>query len=132
MLLGGNQPLYWRVSKYNNVLNRLFAFILIILLSPIFLFVAIAIIIEDGFLVFFTQKRVGVNYSYFWGYKFRSMKKNTPYVATPLPFNTEQYLLTIGNFIRKTNLEELPKLIDIIEGKMLFVGPKSLHDPWLM
>ena len=106
------------------MLNRLFAFILIILFSPIFIFVAIAIIIEDGFPVFFTQKRVGINYSFFNIYKFRSMKKNTPNVATHLLTNPDQYLLKIGKFIRKTSLDELPNLINIIKGEMVFVGPR--------
>ena len=106
------------------MINRLFALILIILFSPIFVFVAIAIIIEDGFPVFFTQKRVGINYSYFKIYKFRSMKKNTPNVATHLLTNPEQYLLKIGKFIRKTSLDELPNLINIIRGEMVFVGPR--------
>jgi O-antigen biosynthesis protein WbqP len=106
------------------MLNRLFAFILVILFSPIFLFVAITIIIEDGFPFFFTQKRVGINYSFFKIYKFRSMKKNTPDVATHLLTNPEQYLLKIGKFIRKTSLDELPNLINIIKGEMVFVGPR--------
>jgi O-antigen biosynthesis protein WbqP len=106
------------------MLNRLLAFILIILFSPIFIFVAIAIMIEDGFPVFFTQKRVGINYSFFKIYKFRSMKKNTPNVATHLLENPDQYLLKIGKFIRKTSLDELPNLINIIKGEMVFVGPR--------
>ena len=106
------------------MLNRLFAFILIILFSPIFIFVAIAIIIEDGFPVFFTQKRVGINYSFFKIYKFRSMKKDTPNVATHLLTNPDQYLLKIGKFIRKTSFDELPNLINIIKGEMVFVGPR--------
>lgn len=106
------------------MLNRIFALILLIILSPIFLLVAIVIVIEDGFPVFFTQKRVGINYSFFHIYKFRSMKKNTPNVATHLLTNPEQYLLKIGKFIRKTSLDELPNLINIIKGEMVFVGPR--------
>jgi O-antigen biosynthesis protein WbqP len=106
------------------MLNRLFALIFLIILFPFFLIVAIAILIEDGFPVFFTQKRVGINYSFFNIYKFRSMKKNTPNVATHLLTNPEQYLLKIGKFIRKTSLDELPNLINIINGDMVFVGPR--------
>ena len=106
------------------MINRLFALILIILFSPIFLLLAISIIIEDGFPVLFTQSRVGINYSFFKIYKFRSMKKNTPNVATHLLNNPEQYLLKIGKFIRKTSLDELPNLINIIKGEMVFVGPR--------
>jgi O-antigen biosynthesis protein WbqP len=103
---------------------RIFAFILLFILSPIFLILALVILIEDGLPVFFTQKRVGVNYTYFNIYKFRSMKKNTPNVATHLLTNPDQYLLNIGKFIRKTSLDELPNLINIIKGEMAFVGPR--------
>ena len=106
------------------MLSRLFALILLILLCPIIILVSFFILIEDGFPIFFTQKRVGMNYSFFHIYKFRSMKKNTPNVATHLLTNPEQYLLKIGKFIRKTSLDELPNLINIIKGEMVFVGPR--------
>jgi len=106
------------------MLNRLFALLLLIIFSPIFLIVAIIIIMQDGFPVLFKQKRVGINYTFFHIYKFRSMKKNTPNVATHLLTNPEQYLLRIGKFIRKTSLDELPNLINIIKGDMVFVGPR--------
>jgi O-antigen biosynthesis protein WbqP len=104
--------------------NRFFAFILLLVLSPIFLLVSIAIFIEDGSPIFFTQKRVGTNYSFFNIYKFRSMKKNTPNVATHLLDNPEQYLLKIGKILRKLSFDELPNLINIIKGEMVFVGPR--------
>ena len=106
------------------MLHRLFALILLLILSPLFILVAIFIFIEDGLPVLFNQKRVGINYSFFNIYKFRSMKKNTPNVATHLLINPDQYLLKIGKFIRKTSLDELPNLINIIKGEMVFVGPR--------
>ena len=106
------------------MVNRLIALVMLILLSPVFLFVAFAILIEDGYPFFFNQIRVGLNYSFFNIYKFRSMKKNTPNVATHLLNNPDQYLLKIGKFIRKTSLDELPNLINIIKGEMVFVGPR--------
>jgi O-antigen biosynthesis protein WbqP len=111
------------------MLSRLFALFLLILFSPIFILVSLAILIEDGFPVFFSQKRVGINYTFFNIYKFRSMKKNTPNVATHLLTNPDQYLLKIGKLIRKTSLDELPNLINIIKGEMVFVGPRpSLYN----
>ena len=104
--------------------NRLFALIVLVILSPIFILVALVILIEDGLPILFTQKRVGINYTFFNIYKFRSMKKNTPNVATHLLTNPEQYLLKIGKFIRKTSLDELPNLINIVIGEMVFVGPR--------
>lgn len=104
--------------------NKIFAFILLIFLSPFFILICILIFIEDGKPVFFTQKRIGINYTFFNIYKFRSMKKNTPNVATHLLENPDRYLLKIGKFIRKTSLDELPNLINIIKGEMVFVGPR--------
>ena len=106
------------------MLIKLVALILIILLSPIILLIAILIFIEDGMPFFFTQKRVGINYSFFNIYKFRSMKRNTPNVATHLLKNSDQYLLKTGKFLRKTSLDELPNLINILKGEMVFVGPR--------
>jgi O-antigen biosynthesis protein WbqP len=106
------------------MLNRLFALVLLLILSPLLLLLAISIFIEDGFPIFFKQKRVGVNYTFFNIYKFRSMKRNTPNVATHLLSNPEQYLLKIGVILRKLSLDELPNLINIIKGEMVFVGPR--------
>ena len=106
------------------MLNRLFALILVILFFPIFIVVGVAIFLEDGFPIFFIQKRVGINYTFFKIYKFRSMMKNTPNLATHLLNDPDQYLLRIGKFIRKTSLDELPNLINIIKGEMVFVGPR--------
>jgi O-antigen biosynthesis protein WbqP len=106
------------------MLNRLIALILFFILSPIFVAVALAIFIEDGSPIFFKQKRVGINYTFFHIYKFRSMKMNTPNVATHLLDNPASYLLRIGGLIRKLSLDELPNLINIIKGEMVFVGPR--------
>lgn len=106
------------------MLIRIFAFFLIIVFSPFLLLTAIIIFIQDGYPIFFTQKRVGINYTFFNIYKFRSMKKNTPNVATHLLSNPDQYLLNIGKFIRKTSIDELPNLINIVKGDMVFVGPR--------
>jgi O-antigen biosynthesis protein WbqP len=106
------------------MLNRFLSLVLLVIFSPLFIFVGLSIIIEDGFPIFFTQKRVGINYSFFNIYKFRSMKKDTPNVATHLLSNPDQYLLKIGKFIRKTSLDELPNLINILKGEMVFVGPR--------
>jgi len=106
------------------MVNKLFAFFLLVFFFPVFICIALAIFIEDGFPIFFTQKRVGINYSFFMIYKFRSMKKNTPNVATHLLTNPEKYILKIGKFIRKTSLDELPNLINILKGEMVFVGPR--------
>ncbi|MFD3408634.1 sugar transferase [Aquirufa sp. HETE-83D] len=105
-------------------MNRIIAAIVFLVLFPIFLMVALAIFIEDGSPIFFKQKRVGINYIFFNIYKFRSMKKNTPNIATHLLENPASYLLRIGGVLRKLSLDELPNLINIIKGEMVFVGPR--------
>ena len=106
------------------MLKRFLTLILLILFLPIFFIVGFVIFIEDGFPIFFSQKRVGIDYTFFDIYKFRSMKKSTPNVATHLLIKPDQYLLKIGKFIRETSLDELPNLINIIKGEMVFVGPR--------
>lgn len=106
------------------MLNRFFSLLLLLLFTPVFLVVALAIYFEDGLPIFFMQKRVGINNSLFNIYKFRSMKKDTPNVATHLLENPESYLLKIGAVLRKLSFDELPNLINIIKGEMVFVGPR--------
>ncbi len=105
-------------------MNRVLALLLLVLLSPLFVVVGLAIFLEDGAPVFFVQKRVGKDYSFFSLYKFRTMKKNTPNVATHLLDNPKQYLLGLGGLLRKLSLDELPNLINIVRGEMVFVGPR--------
>lgn len=106
------------------MLNRLFGLLLLIFLFPLFMLVGFLILFEDGFPVFFKQKRVGVNYTFFEIYKFRSMRKDTPNVATHLLGDPKKYLLKVGGLIRKLSLDELPNLINIVKGEMVFVGPR--------
>jgi O-antigen biosynthesis protein WbqP len=80
--------------------------------------------LDDGMPVFFRQKRIGVNNSIFVMYKFRTMKKNTPDVATHLLSNPEKYVLKVGKILRKLSLDEFPNLINILKGDMKFVGPR--------
>ena len=106
------------------MLDRILAFFMLLTLSPVFLIVMLFILVDDGFPVFFTQKRVGKDYSFFKLYKFRTMKKNTPNVATHLLENPEQYVLKVGSTLRKLSLDELPNLLNILRGDMVFVGPR--------
>ena len=105
-------------------MDRIFGFIFFLVLLPVFLFVAVAIYLEDGSPIFFKQKRVGINYTFFYIYKFRSMKRDTPNVATHLLETPKSYLLRVGGILRKLSLDELPNLINIIKGDMVFIGPR--------
>lgn len=107
-----------------NLLQRLIALISLILLSPLFLVIAILIKLESKGPVFFKQERVGKDNINFTIYKFRSMRTDTPDVATHLLDNPEIFITKIGGFLRKTSLDELPQLLNIVKGEMLFVGPR--------
>lgn len=106
------------------MISRIIALVSLLLLLPFLLLVALLIIIEDGSPVFFKQKRVGKDFTFFEIYKFRSMKNNTPNVATHLLENPKQYHSKCGGIIRKLSIDELPNLINILKGEMVFVGPR--------
>ena len=96
----------------------------LVTLSPVFLGIAIAIKVDDPGPVFFKQKRVGIHKSEFMLYKFRSMKVDTPNVPTHELENPEQYISKVGKFLRRTSLDELPQLLNIIASQMSIIGPR--------
>ncbi len=106
------------------MINKLIAIIILILSVPILILVAIFILIVDGRPVIFRQKRVGINYTFFYLYKFRTMKKETPNIATHLLVNPEQYELKSGRLLHKLSLNELPNLWNVVLGDIVFVGPR--------
>ena len=106
------------------MVRKLFSFLILVLLSPIFIFTAFLIILDDGFPVFFSQKRVGLNNIYFGIYKFRTMKKDTPDIPTHLIKDNRSFYTKIGPYLRKLSIDELPQLINIIKGDMVFIGPR--------
>lgn len=113
--------------KVKNVTDRILGGIGLIVLSPVYLAIIIAIKAEDGLFapVFFSQKRVGIHKTYFQLYKFRSMKVDTPHdKPTHLLENPEQYITKTGRFLRKTSLDELPQLWNIVRGDMAVIGPR--------
>lgn len=107
-----------------RVLEFLISLICLIIFSPIFLIVAICIKLNSKGPVFFTQMRIGKNNELFKLYKFRTMKVGTPNVATDKLQDPKSYLTAVGKVLRKTSLDELPQLINIIKGDMAFVGPR--------
>ena len=114
---------------YNKVVKRIIDLVLsgigILVLSPVYLILAAAIVIDDPGPVFFRQKRVGRNKTHFMIMKFRTMKMETPRdVPTHLLENPQQYITDMGRFLRKTSLDELPQLFQIFTGKMSIVGPR--------
>ena len=106
-------------------LDLTLSFLALILLSPVFLGLSLAIYIDDPGPVFFTQKRVGKNKQYFKLHKFRSMKMSTPHdTPTHMLKNPEQYITGMGKFIRAHSLDELPQIWDIFLGNMSIIGPR--------
>lgn len=97
----------------------------LVILSPLFLFISLWIIIDDPGPVLFTQKRTGKNKQYFKLHKFRSMKMSTPHdKPTHMLENPEQYITKSGKFIRAHSLDELPQIWDIFVGNMSVIGPR--------
>jgi lipopolysaccharide/colanic/teichoic acid biosynthesis glycosyltransferase len=117
-----NPKKYSQVVKW--VLDRLFAAIALLVFSPVILMVAIAIYIRMGGPIFFCQPRPGKNGRIFNFYKFRTMTSDCDADGNLLP--DEQRLIPLGLFLRKTSLDELPQLLNVLKGDMSFVGPRPL------
>lgn len=114
---------------YKNCLKRVFDFLLsligLIVLSPVFLVLCIWIKLDSRGPILFKQKRVGKNKEYFNILKFRTMSIETPKdTPTHLLENPEQYITKAGRFMRKTSLDELPQIINILAGQMSVIGPR--------
>ena len=112
-----------------RVIKRIFDFVLslvaLVVLSPIFLILVIAIKLDSKGPILFKQKRVGVHKSHFNILKFRTMKLETPKDApTHLLENPDQWITRVGKFLRKTSLDELPQIFNIFVGQMSIVGPR--------
>ncbi len=114
--------MYKTVKK---ILDRVLALLGLIILSPLFLVLMLAIKLDSRGPVFFKQKRVGIHKSHFFILKFRTMRIDTPKdTPTHLLSNPKQYITKVGGFLRKTSLDELPQIINILKGDMAIVGPR--------
>lgn len=114
---------------YKDGLKRIIDFILslmgIVVLSPVLLLLCLAIKLDSKGPIIFKQKRVGKNKTYFNIYKFRTMKIDTPKeMPTHLLEDPDFYITKVGKFLRKTSLDELPQLFNIIKGDMAVIGPR--------
>lgn len=111
--------------KIKRITDFILSLIGLVVLSPILLIVMVAIKIDSPGPILFKQKRVGIHKTHFDILKFRTMKFDTPKdVPTHMLENPEQYITKVGNFLRKTSLDELPQLINILKGDMSIVGPR--------
>lgn len=112
-------------SYVKNILDRLLSFLGIVILFPIILLIAILVKITSKGPVLFKQRRIGLNNVEFYIYKFRTMSIVTPdNIPTHLLENPNKHITKIGKLLRKTSLDELPQLINILTGKMSIIGPR--------
>lgn len=115
-------PKYLNRKRY---IDTLLALVGLIILSPVFLILIVAIKIDSHGPVLFKQERVGIHKKHFNILKFRTMRIDTPRdTPTHLLENPDQYITKVGKFMRKTSLDELPQIINILRGEMAVIGPR--------
>ncbi len=117
-----------RVKRYlpfKRGVDVLLSGISVILFSPLLIGLAIAIKLDSPGPVLFKQKRVGKNKKLFEIWKFRTMRTDTPKdMPTHMLADPKQYITRIGHFLRKTSLDELPQIFNILKGEMSIIGPR--------
>lgn len=123
-----NGKLSSKATFYEKYVKRgmdvVLSFFGIIILAPVIAVASATVYMEDAGNVIFKQKRVGINKSYFYIHKLRSMRLDTPDIPTHLMNNPEQYILKTGKIYRKLSIDELYQLFDILRGRMSIVGPR--------
>jgi O-antigen biosynthesis protein WbqP len=112
-------------TNFKRFYDTIGAFIGLLILSPLFLMIIVLIKIDSKGPILFKQKRIGRNKKHFYILKFRTMKMDTPKdTPTHMLENPQQYITKLGKFLRKTSLDELPQIINILKGDMSFIGPR--------
>ncbi|MGQ4280848.1 sugar transferase [Bacillus thuringiensis] len=114
---------------YKTYIKRIIDFVLaligLIVLSPVFIVLILCIKLDSRGPILFKQRRIGKDKTEFYILKFRTMKTDTPSdTPTHLLKNSEDYITRVGKFLRKTSLDELPQIINIVKGEMSIVGPR--------
>lgn len=117
------------MKRFLDVLLSLLA---IIFLSPLMLVICLIIICDDGMPVIFRQDRVGRGDKLFKIKKFRTMKNGAPNLSTADFEESDEYITRSGKFLRRTSLDELPQLFNVLAGDMSFIGPRPplTYHPW--
>jgi O-antigen biosynthesis protein WbqP len=118
----------WCSRKLQLLIKRcldiFFSLILLILLTPFWIIIPILIKFDSRGRVIYTQKRIGINSGFFTIYKYRTMKEGTPDIPTDRVSNPSDLITDIGRLLRRTSIDELPQLVNIIKGQMSFIGPR--------
>ena len=120
------------ISSYNGIYNRyikrildlFFSVFLFVLLLPLFLIISVAIAADSGFPVFYRAQRGGYKNQPFKIYKFRTMVQNADQIGGGTTALNDARITRVGAFLRKTKLDEIANLINIIRGEMSFIGPR--------
>ncbi len=112
------------ITLTKRIFDLIMALVLMLILAPLFLLVALAVMLTSVGPVLFRTRRSGKNSRLFTMYKFRTMRVDTPQVATHLLKKPDQFLTPVGGFLRRTSLDELPQLINVLRGDMSLVGPR--------
>lgn len=108
-----------------RILDIVLASLGMLVLSPVFLILSLAIKLDSSGPVFFKQRRIGIHKKEFYVLKFRTMRIDTPKdTPTHMLEAPEQWITRVGKFLRKTSLDELPQIINILKGEMSVVGPR--------
>ena len=111
--------------KIKRLIDIILSLLGLIVLSPVFLILILAIKLDSNGPVLFKQKRVGLHKKHFYILKFRTMRIDTPKdTPTHLLDNPDQWITKVGKFLRKTSLDELPQIINIFKGEMSIIGPR--------
>ena len=111
--------------KFKRLIDIILSLLGLIVLSPVFLILIVAIKLDSKGAVLFKQKRGGIHKTHFIILKFRTMRIDTPKdTPTHLLENPEQWITKMGKFLRKTSLDELPQIINILKGEMSVIGPR--------
>ena len=114
---------------FKRFLDILFSFIALCILSPLLIPVCIGLLLTGEHYVFYFQKRIGYKNKPFFIWKFATMLKNSPNIGTGIhTTRKDPRILPMGNFLRKTKINELPQIINILKGDMSIVGPRPLVD----
>lgn len=111
--------------KFKRFYDFVLAFIGLIILSPIFVILMVLIKLDSKGPILFKQKRIGRHKKHFYILKFRTMRINTPKdIITHMLENPDQWITKMGKFLRKTSLDEIPQIINILKGDMSIIGPR--------
>ena len=112
------------ITLTKRIFDLIMALVLMLILAPLYLLVVLEVMLTSVGPVLFRTRRSGKNSRLFTMYKFRTMRVDTPQVATHLLKKPDQFLTPVGGFLRQTSLDELPQLINVLRGDMSLVGPR--------